>query len=162
MALDYTYYRPATAEDDLSAYFADRLGLVRSDEREPFPLHGDRWWATHRVDSAEEYDEEAERLGLHSSGQLAIVVFELRKFLSPEEDLRAHIDLYGAVVDQLNETSGLTGLLLFGDISVLIERPPGGPTFLDTSLADLDGGNQDHQLDPVLNRGIIAELVDFI
>lgn len=161
MTLDYTYYRPATAEEDLSAYFADRLGLVRSDDREPFPLHGDRWWATHRVDSAEEYDEEAERLGLQADGQLSIVVFELRKSLSAEEYLRAHIDLYGAIVDQLNETSGLTGLLLSGDINVLIERPPGSSTLLDTSLTDPEDGNQDHHLDEVLSRGTIADLVNF-
>lgn len=128
MSLDYTYYRSAADEDALSAYFAGRLGLVRSDEDQPFPLRGDRWWVTHRLDSAEEYDEEAERLGIEESGELSIFVFELRKSLSIEEDLRAHFDLYGAVVDQLNETPDRTGLLVVGDIDVVIERPPGGRT----------------------------------
>jgi hypothetical protein len=158
MTLDYTYYRPATAEENLSRYFVDRLGLVRSDKHLPFPLRGDRWWATHRTDSAEEYDEEAERLGLQSADQLSIVVFELRKFLSTAEYYRAHLDLYGAVVDQLNEPLGLTGLLVYGDISVQVERPPGGPTFLDRALAD---GNQDRHLDPVLARGTVSDLVNF-
>lgn len=161
MTLDYTYYRPAAPEAELSAYFTARLGLKRSFEQDPFPITGDRWWGTHLLDTAEEFDEEASRLGIDESGELSIVTFELRKSLTTEEYYRAHLDLYGAVVDQLNETPGLTGLLVYGDVSVQIERPPGGPTFLDSSLADPADGNQDHHLDPVLARGRVADLANF-
>jgi hypothetical protein len=113
------------------------------------------------LDTAAEFDEEAARLGIDPSGELSIVTFELRKSLSTEEYYRAHLDLYGAVVDQLNETPGLTGLLVYGDINVQIERPPGGPTFLDRALADPTDGNQDHHLDPVLARGTVTDLVNF-
>jgi hypothetical protein len=161
MPLTYTYYRPAAPEEELSAYFTARLGLKRSFEEDLFPITGERWWGTHRYDTAEEYDEEAARLGIDESGELSIVVFELRKNLSTEENYRAYVDLYGAVVDQLNETPGLTGLLVYGDIGVEIERPPGGPTFIDSSLADPDDGNEDHHLDSVLARGTVAKLTPF-
>lgn len=162
MSLDYTYYRSAAPEEELSAYFAARLGLARSEEGEPFPLTGDRWWASHMVDTTEEYDEEATRLGIKAPQELSLVTFELRKSLSTEENFRAHADLFGAVVDQLNETSGLTGFLMFGDVDVLIERPPGGQTLIDPTLADPENWNQDHHLDHVLARGTLADLVNFL
>lgn len=160
MTLDYTYYRPETSEDDLSAYFTARLGLNRSSEDAPFPITGQRWWGTYQTDTAEEAPEEAARLGLDAGTRISVITFELRKFLSTEDYYRAHVDLYGAVVDQLNETPGLTGLLVVGDVNVVIEHPPGGPTLLDASLADSEDGNQDHHLDAVLARGTVTDLAN--
>lgn len=161
MPLSYTYYRPAAPEDELSAYFAAKLSLERSFESRPFPLHGDRWWSAHMFDTAEEYDEEAARLGIDGTGELSIVTFELRKDLSTEEGFRAHTDLFGAVLDQLNGTPDLTGVLVFGDVHVLIECPPGGQTLLDRTLTDSAEWNTDHHMDVVLARGAIVDLVDF-
>ncbi|HEU5130412.1 MAG TPA: hypothetical protein VFU12_20705 [Glycomyces sp.] len=159
--MPYTYYRPAVPEDELSAYFAAKLGLVRSFEDEPFPLRGDRWWVSHMFDTAEEYGYEAARLGIDESGELSLVTFEARKNLSTSEYFQAHIDLFGAVIDQLNEVPELTGILTYGDISVLVERPPGGQTLLDSKLADPEDWNADHHLDEVLARGTVTDLDRF-
>jgi hypothetical protein len=35
------------------------------------------------------------------------------------------------------------------------------PTFIDSSLADPDDGNEDHHLDSVLARGTVAKLTPF-
>lgn len=86
--------RPAAPEDESSACFAAKPGLARSFEDGPSSLRGDRWWATHTFDTAEEYDEEAARLGIDETGELSIVTFELGKFLSTSEHFRARTDLF--------------------------------------------------------------------
>ncbi|MCD0446368.1 hypothetical protein LO763_22390 [Glycomyces sp. A-F 0318] len=160
MTMDYRYYRPVAPAAALSTYFTARLDLTWSDPVSPFPITGERWWGSCMIDTAAEFDEEAARLGIDPAGDIAVVTFELRKFLSTEGYYRAHIDLYGAVVDDLNATPDLTGLLVIGDVDVVIERPPGGSTLLDTSLADPTDGNHDHHLDPVLARGTVTDLVN--
>jgi hypothetical protein len=51
--------------------------------------------------------------------------------------------------------------LQHGDIKVLIERQPGGPTLLDSSLTDPDDYNRDNHLAPVLARGTVTALTQF-
>ncbi|KPC74399.1 hypothetical protein ADL26_11265, partial [Thermoactinomyces vulgaris] len=70
-------------------------------------------------------------------------------------------DLFSAIVDQLNDSADLAGLLQHGDIKVLIERQPGGPTLLDSSLTDPDDYNRDNHLAPVLARGTVTTLTQF-
>jgi hypothetical protein len=154
MSTPYAYYRPADDEQELSAYFAERLGLVRSFEARPFPLRGDRWWVD-TVASDEDWDGEAARIG---TGDLLIVTFEPGKHLVGDEYFQAHLDLFGAVVDQLNDTPDLTGMLVHGDDKVLIERSSGGPTLLDPSLADPDDYNFGDRLASVLSRAVVAPL----
>ncbi|MCD0442796.1 hypothetical protein LO763_04055 [Glycomyces sp. A-F 0318] len=154
MSTPYTYYRPAADEQELSAYFAERLGLVRSFAAQPFPLRGDRWWVdTFAPD--EDWDGEAARIG---TDDLLIITFEIGRHLVGDAYFQAHLDLFGAVVDQLNDTPGLTGMLVHGDEKVLIERSPGGPTLLDPSLADPGDYNFGDHLAPVLSRAAVAPL----
>jgi hypothetical protein len=51
-------YRPAAPEEDLSAYFADRLDLTRVDDKTPFPLRSERWWVR-TIDPDEDWEETA-------------------------------------------------------------------------------------------------------
>ncbi|SDD03568.1 hypothetical protein [Glycomyces harbinensis] len=156
MSTPYTYYRPAADEQELSAYFAERLGLVRSVEEQPFPLQGDRWWVdTFTPD--EDWSGEAARIG---TDELLIITFEIGKNLVEDEYHRAHLDLFGAVVDQLNSTPKLTGMLVHGDEKVLIERSTGGLTMLAPSLADPGDYNFGDHLAPVLSRAAVAPLDD--
>jgi hypothetical protein len=90
-----------------------------------------------------------------------MVVFEPVKGLNADESARADLDLFSAIVDQLNDSPGLTGLLQHGDVKVLIERPPGGSTLLDSSLTDPDDYNRGNHLAPILSRGTVADLAKF-
>jgi len=158
MLSDYTYYRPAAPEEELSAYLAERLGLTRIEEDTPFPLKSDRWWVR-TFDPDEDWDSEAARIGVRT-GEMVMVIFEPAKALSAEEELQADYDLFSAIVDQLNDTPELSGFLLHGDVSVLIERSPGGRTLLDPSLADPADYNRSDHLAPVLARATITPLAD--
>jgi hypothetical protein len=159
MLPDYTYYRPTAPDEDLSTYFAERLTLERVEDSSPFPLKSDRWWV-HTVRGDEDWEEEAARIGI-SANDMVLVVFEPSKGLSTAESFEADVDLFTAVLDQLNNTPGLTGLLQHGDVKVLIERASSGPALLDSSLADPDDYNHDGHLAPVLAQGTVTDLVDF-
>ncbi|MCD0445925.1 hypothetical protein LO763_20140 [Glycomyces sp. A-F 0318] len=150
----YIYYRPAASEDALAAYFAARLDLHRVDAEAPFPLRSDQWWV-HLVDGDADWDEEAARIGI-TAAAMVLVVFAPSKHLRADVSQEANAALCTAVIDQLNDTPGLTGLLQHGDAQVLIERPPCGPTRIDTSLAEALG----HHCDPMRSPGIIADLPD--
>ncbi|WP_030161939.1 hypothetical protein [Glycomyces sp. NRRL B-16210] len=158
MLPDYTYFRPAVPKEELAAYFAQRLGLVRIETEESFSLRSDQWWMT-IVDPDEDWEIEADRLGL-SLEQMTTVIFAPERDLGAEESFQANVDLFAAIIDQLNDTPGITGLLQYDDEKVLIERPVGGPTLLDTSLADSEEYNHDNRLALVLSRGVITDLPD--
>ena len=158
MVPDYTYYRPAASEDELSTYFAARLDLHRVETEVPFPLRSDRWWV-HLVDADADWDEEAARIGI-TTAVMVLLVFEPAKGLRADESHQANAALFAAIIDQLNDTPGLTGLLQHGDVQVLIERPRGGPTLLDTSLADPQDHHRGNHLDPVLSQGTLTNLPD--
>jgi hypothetical protein len=158
MLPDYTYFRSAAPEEELSGYFAERLKLARVDDSSPFPLKNDQWWVR-TLDADEDWEEESSRIGL-TPDEVVMVIFEPAKGLGSEFSFQADIDLFGAIVDQLNETPELTGLLVHGDVRVLVERQRGGPTLLDPSLADPDDYNHNDHLAPVLARATIAPLVD--
>lgn len=159
MLADYTYYRPTAPEEELSAYFADRLHLARVDDNAPFPLRSDRWWVR-SYDPDEDWEEEATRIG-RETNETVMVIFEPSKGLSADDSYQADLELFGAIIDQLNDNPGLSGLLQHGDVKVLIERAPGGPTLLDSSLGDPDDYNRDNHLAPVLARGTLTTLTPF-
>jgi hypothetical protein len=158
MLSDYTYYRPAVPEGDLSTYFAERLELTRVEGDSPFPLKSDRWWVR-TYDPDEDWESEAARIGVDVN-DMVMVIFEPSKGLSAEEENRADHDLFSAIVEQLNETADLAGLLVFGEAEVLIERAPGGRTQLSPTLADPSEYNRDNHLAAVLAQGEIADLAD--
>lgn len=158
MLSDYTYYRPAAPEEELSAYLAERLSLTRVEDDSPFPLRSDRWWVR-TYDPDEDWETEAARVGVDVD-EMVMVVFEPAKGLSAEEELQADHDLFSAIVDQLNGSPDLAGFLVLGEAEVLIERPPGGRTLLDSALADPAEYNRNGHLAEVLARGAIADLAD--
>ena len=158
MLSDYTYYRPAAPEEELSAYFAERLGLARVEDDSPFPLKSDRWWVR-SYDPDEDWETEAARIGV-GTDEMVMVIFEPAKGLSAEQETQADYDLFSAIVDQLNGSPDLAGFLVFGEADVLIERSPGGRTLLDPALADPAEYNRNGHLTAVLARGTIADLAD--
>lgn len=159
MLPDYTYVRTAASKEELAAYFTQRLGLARLEAEKAIALRNEYWWVT-IADPDEDWTEEADRLGL-SVEQTVTVVFEPERGLSLEESFQAEVDMLTAIIDQLNETPGITGLLQHGDTTVLIERPAGGPTLLDARLADPEDYNHANHLAPVLSKGQITDLAQF-
>lgn len=158
MLSDYTYYRPAAPEEELSTYFGERLELTRVEGDPPFPLKSDRWWVR-TYDPDEDWESEAARIGVDIN-DMVMVIFEPSKGLSAEEESQADHDLFSAIVDQLNGTTEIAGFLVFGEAEVLIERAPGGRTQLSRALADPAEYNRDNRLAAVLARGEIADLAD--
>lgn len=134
MSTNFEFHTASYSSAELKSYFSDALGLAPVGQGPDSPAANETWWAGSADLGVDEFEDEGSRL--EATGTFASISFEPRKDASWEATTEGLAAILGLVLDLLRRRSDSSGLFVFYEENIVLEKRRTGQIVIDRRLVD--------------------------